>query len=605
MDALLHFSAKSKFGDEPHGFFKKVTGLKSLNMELSWKPFHRIPTDEEVARVDGEIEVTEVGQFGDIENAKLSALLEQATVSSDAFDIFRGWDNFDKNIKQVGPAHVERFGIMLTREERRRLSRTSDNSEDDQAESLLALDHPGGKSSYGEAGLREISADGSAKNPSCDWNVVPLDDADVSFAHPSGAIDHKSSNQDQFFRETNLPQDANKENVPFLPDHPMSQQIFGTESNDQDSFPFGAPDEDVGNGTFIPLSFDSNRSHSSHASQQHNSDQRITHDTSARRNTYLDEFPADERNPPRHSLTGDTPVGQTSEVVDVVQHSNLSHQYSESTPDALLTSATFDARSLDDFLAWRNVSVNQDSFNAPEIPQTAKVAPENVPNGGPSEAHVIPEDIFDRNTLCLPSPWLQPPTTHRYLASVDLVQKRSIVRSLGLLECAVELVERNTLGGVDLILDPHTAIIFASLMALPSQCEALTAKLSCQSWRYSRVLVIFEAFPSSLAYQSNQAPTRLAPNPYTPPILRAIKKLRRDLGIAEALDTKNVSSSINFAFASNVREAALITRCFGNCAEANDTTGGAIWGLREWLDVDEQEVRTNTPLSAIHLLSIH
>jgi hypothetical protein len=166
-----------------------------------------------------------------------------------------------------------------------------------------------------------------------------------------------------------------------------------------------------------------------------------------------------------------------------------------------------------------------------------------------------------------------------------------MVRSLGVRECAVELVERDTLGGVDLILDPHTTVIFASLMALPSQCEALIARLGEQSWRFARLLVIFEAFSSSLAYKSDPASTRLTPSAYTPPILKAIKKFRRDLGIAEALETKNVRASIHFAFADSVHEAALFTRCFGDCAEANDTTGGAIWGPREWLDVEEQEVR--------------
>jgi len=71
----------------------------------------------------------------------------------------------------------------------------------------------------------------------------------------------------------------------------------------------------------------------------------------------------------------------------------------------------------------------------------------------------------------------------------------------------------------------------------------------------------------------------------------SIKKLRRDLGIAEALGTNNAQTSIHFAFADSVHQAALFTRCFGDCAEANDVTSGAIWGSRGWLDVQEQEVR--------------
>ena len=45
------------------------------------------------------------------------------------------------------------------------------------------------------------------------------------------------------------------------------------------------------------------------------------------------------------------------------------------------------------------------------------------------------------------------------MASLDVIRKLALVRSLGSQEYLVELVERQSLDGVDLILDPHLAII--------------------------------------------------------------------------------------------------------------------------------------------------
>ncbi|KIM77149.1 hypothetical protein PILCRDRAFT_825707 [Piloderma croceum F 1598] len=606
MHELLYSSITSKLGDNCHGFWRKVAGLKSLNMELSWKPFQKVPTDEEVARVEGGIQGTQFAQFADTENEELEALLEISAVSSDSVDsnIFRDWDCIERNIKPVDLVHSERFEAMLTREERQRLIRLSVDLENDRIESPAALHSLGdvgrtshnkerlpsfyradhvrlGKSSHTELEPQEAIFDESTKSTGWYRDRSQLDDSGVSFVHLPGSIGNETFDKDQFICDADLPQKADEENLPLAPDYPLSQRTFDglDEDNDPDSFLFEVRDEDMGNGIFIPLSFESYHGHSNHPPHRHNSGQEIIPDT------YLDEFPAYETNLLCDSLTPEVPTGHTTEVIDVGRRSNPACRYSESTSDTL-TNATFDARSLADFLAWRNISVNQVSLNPPGTPRTATVAPDNT---SPPEAHVTPESVFDRNTLFLPSPWLLPSTPHRYLTSLDLLQKRSIVRALGLPECAVELVERDTIGGVDLILDPHTAVIFASLMSLPTQCETLTASLSHQSWRYSRLLVIFEAFPSSLAYHSDPASTRLAPNPYTPPILKAIKKFRRDLGIAEALDNKYVSSMISFAFAGSVQEAALFTRYFGNYAEASDTTSGAVWGPRKWLDVDEQE----------------
>ncbi|EIN14353.1 hypothetical protein PUNSTDRAFT_58072, partial [Punctularia strigosozonata HHB-11173 SS5] len=73
---------------------------------------------------------------------------------------------------------------------------------------------------------------------------------------------------------------------------------------------------------------------------------------------------------------------------------------------------------------------------------------------------------------------------HRYLASMGLVQKTLVARFLQS-HYAVALIERRDLGGVDLILDHHTAVVYVSLPALPSDHRNLLDMLTSISWRYS------------------------------------------------------------------------------------------------------------------------
>ncbi|KZP24077.1 hypothetical protein FIBSPDRAFT_930065 [Athelia psychrophila] len=49
------------------------------------------------------------------------------------------------------------------------------------------------------------------------------------------------------------------------------------------------------------------------------------------------------------------------------------------------------------------------------------------------------------------------------------------------------------------------------------------------------------------------------------------------------------NTSVHLALADTFEQAAMFTKCFCDCAEANDATGGVIWGSREWLDNEEQE----------------
>ncbi|KAF7353656.1 hypothetical protein MVEN_01050400 [Mycena venus] len=171
----------------------------------------------------------------------------------------------------------------------------------------------------------------------------------------------------------------------------------------------------------------------------------------------------------------------------------------------------------------------------------------------PSSRHrqSIPENIYDRNTLRLPSPWNPPESLHRYMVSMDLVQKQGIVRCLRSRSCSIDLVERDSLGGVDIILDPHTAIIFTNLLILPSECADLANRIAQQSWLYSRLLVIFDAYPASYSYRTKGA------------------------WEAEA----------GFGDIGGLRDEK--ARVCG--ARQMMTRGGVIWGDRAWLDDDVPE----------------
>ncbi|KAF8816136.1 hypothetical protein BYT27DRAFT_6465631 [Phlegmacium glaucopus] len=136
--------------------------------------------------------------------------------------------------------------------------------------------------------------------------------------------------------------------------------------------------------------------------------------------------------------------------------------------------------------------------------------------------------VFQRTSLCLSR------STNTWLPS-DIIQKPALVRSLRFQECLVDLVERQSLDGVDLIIDIHSAVIFLSLFTLASQCAKDVERVAEQSWKFRRILVIFEAYPQSYAKKGGEAASTLNLGLYAyTPILKAIKRFRRDLEISAA-----------------------------------------------------------------------
>jgi hypothetical protein len=214
--------------------------------------------------------------------------------------------------------------------------------------------------------------------------------------------------------------------------------------------------------------------------------------------------------------------------------------------------------------------------------------------GGP------PPEVCDDNTIYLAETTF-PESSHKYMASLEVIQKRVLIRALRSKICAVELVERRDLAGVDLILDTDTAVIFFNLFSLPARCDVCVDRIAKTSWRFDKLLVVFEAYGEvsakktkhwhpSLSTSSSTASCMPQPYAYTPPIVKALKKLKRDLCIAETCGTKRTATVLQYAFADTVEEAALFARLYGDWCERDDRSHGAIWGSRDWLDADVLEV---------------
>ncbi|KAJ2927048.1 hypothetical protein H1R20_g10052, partial [Candolleomyces eurysporus] len=204
------------------------------------------------------------------------------------------------------------------------------------------------------------------------------------------------------------------------------------------------------------------------------------------------------------------------------------------------------------------------------------------------EPQTAPPDLFGKNTFTLDDVDTTPPSTvHHYMASLDVLQKRALTKSLNSSNCLVGLIERTTLGGVHLIVDCSTAIIFVPLLALPSECSTWIERVAVQSWKYNRIHIVFEAYPESCALKSQVTASELYA--YTPPILKAVKKFSRDIEISEACNSKSSECLVTYSFADSVLDAARLVRHVGNLAEEQDVTGGAIWGDRQWLENEHKD----------------
>lgn len=293
------------------------------------------------------------------------------------------------------------------------------------------------------------------------------------------------------------------------------------------------------------------------------------------------------------------PLLVTSQPRDLVQ-ANLPDTVNQTDHSATgrgiepgLPPASGRRQNFDEFLTLRGVRLRE-----PPIPVTTETTMENpqaieLPLVPQQIMADVPPGLIDGNTIQLPAADSFPVSRHQYLASLDLLQKNALCRCLSDDPAAVDLIEREFLGGVDLILDQDTAVLFFPLSTLPSECEGLIAGICNISWRYSHILVVFEAFLISQAFDDCEE-NLLVSFTFTEPMLKSVRKLKRSLMIADGVGTKTEDCNISWAFAKNIEEAARLARVYGDMAESRDTTGGLLWQERWWLGERESEY---SPLS--------
>jgi hypothetical protein len=170
----------------------------------------------------------------------------------------------------------------------------------------------------------------------------------------------------------------------------------------------------------------------------------------------------------------------------------------------------------------------------------------------------------------------------------------------------VQLVPRASLTDKpDLILDPESCILLYPLAHLPSAGEALLDDICRLSWSYTRIVIVFEAysewksFRSAKIHAGDPNSEDLEPYPFSPPVIKAVRTLRRGLGLNEGSGTKDVACGVSFCFARNVDECVGYIRSFGeycgNMAlrtdeDAPSRTTAHVWDDRGWLTLEEWEV---------------
>jgi len=212
-----------------------------------------------------------------------------------------------------------------------------------------------------------------------------------------------------------------------------------------------------------------------------------------------------------------------------------------------------------------------------------------------SEPQVLPTTFFDteglfRELINLTGPLpldMSSHRSHRHLASVELLQDRPLMRALRSDSLRIELLEREWLDGADIVFDYDSALVFAPLIqTLPaSSFLSLKNKLISLSWRYTHLAVVFKLYGTF--FSGLQRPRDEEQEILITQVIKSIKKLRRDLAIAEAYATKRPQTVVQMYFVRSVELAARTTRLLGDMAESQSQLGP--WGDRLWLEVDEKE----------------
>lgn len=272
----------------------------------------------------------------------------------------------------------------------------------------------------------------------------------------------------------------------------------------------------------------------------------------------------------------------------------------------LPSAATSNRDQLFAFIGLRGTKLHQRELHQPSLPDLRTSSPA-VDEAELQDNRIIPEHLLAHASfkIDVDERSVPPSKTHKYISSLALIQKRGIVQQLTSPEvAAVELIERPSLEDVDLIVDAGAAVVYFVLAALPSGVNQLSEKLSKLSSCYSKILVIFEAYPPKKSrtaqigldevwglpfeQDSSKETTSITPYVFSPPVMKAFKQLRRLLVISETTQAKKASCKIEFAFAIDEVQAAAFARMFGDSREAEcagdpNVALSGCWDDRSWL----------------------
>ncbi|KAF8273825.1 hypothetical protein EI94DRAFT_1794854 [Lactarius quietus] len=150
----------------------------------------------------------------------------------------------------------------------------------------------------------------------------------------------------------------------------------------------------------------------------------------------------------------------------------------------------------------------------------------------------------------------------------------------------IDPLEREWLNGADLVFDCDTALVFSPMHLLPSDSRSLKCRLGSLSWKYTRLAVVFKLYGDSISgLQSRQ--TERGQEDLSARFIRSLKKLCRDIAIAEAYGEKRPQTDIQMYVARSDEQAATMVRTLGDMAESQSQWGP--WDDRLWLGADEQE----------------
>ncbi|KIM38160.1 hypothetical protein M413DRAFT_30301 [Hebeloma cylindrosporum] len=574
----VNASKKAKGGPPPeiHRCLKKVKGCQSLGIALSWVPFtvdKKLPTVSELIGVNDLFDTSCAAEQE--ESVEVQALLKFLNLGDDDVQVLLVADaarfaSFDDSRTYRPCEAFDDFQIVMSRQERQRLATSEgriwdqkpDDTQDDVGEVGLAQSQDTFHHDHLRHDSQGIDDERPHKRPRIENNSVEgpaimLPSTDLNSIH------------DRPWCESNSPtlfdaDDDNKENWP-----PLSSSLsrLMDETEDYQTYSDGFLDS-----TFEPNAFADEGTLGRMEDQQES----------------FEPLSFGSRQPPSqavfvqreaHGLDA-PPGGQDMFAVEYVSEDVPMDEKEDSLQErglALTLASEPDIASQPlGIFAFAHLRAKKVSEHLPD--PVVEPIPVPVPAVISNEKQSVPPDLFDQNTLRLPDAINPAQSVHRYMASLEFIQKHALVRALRSSECSVELVERQTLGGVDLIVDPHCAIIFLSLFTLAARCDIYTERISQQSWKFSRLLVIFEAYPEQRSKRSFMFQNRGSTSAsslselyaFTPPIVKAIKKFRRDVSIADACGTKCGNTRVEYAFANTVNEAASLTRWFGERAEEAD-----------------------------------